>query len=85
MNASARSTEPTLFPRGFGWPAGRLAPCQKNLTNDSVKFLGRCHTLNLSECKKLTDNSIKFLGNCHITIIYLINHNGINKIEYLFV
>src|SRR3984885_4100892 len=36
----------------------------RNITDESVKLLGNCHTLDLS-CPKITDESVKFLGNCH--------------------
>ena len=35
------------------------------ITDESVKFLGNCHTLNLCSCKNITDESVKLLGNCH--------------------
>ena len=35
------------------------------ITNDHVKLLGNCHTLNLSSCYNITDNSVQLLGNCH--------------------
>src|ERR1700722_2207010 len=38
---------------------------ESNITDENVKMLGNCHTLNLSGCKKITDESIKMLGNCH--------------------
>jgi RNA-binding protein YhbY len=36
-----------------------------NMTYESVKLLGNCHTLNLSSCCRITDNSVKLLTNCH--------------------
>ena len=34
------------------------------ITDESVKMLGQCHTLNLS-WTNITDESVKMLGNCH--------------------
>ena len=34
------------------------------ITDESVKMLGNCHTLNLRNTK-ITDESVKMLGNCH--------------------
>src|ERR1044071_3971041 len=34
------------------------------ITDESVKLLGSCHTLDLSHTK-ITDESVKFLGACH--------------------
>src|ERR1700733_2589640 len=36
-----------------------------NITDKTVKFLGKCHTLDLSGCDQITDKSVKLLGNCH--------------------
>src|ERR1700733_10307970 len=36
-----------------------------NITDKTVKFLGNCHTLDLSLCNKITDESVKMLGKCH--------------------
>src|SRR5580692_171477 len=35
-----------------------------NITDKTVKFLGKCHTLH-SYCDQITDKSVKLLGNCH--------------------
>ena len=35
-----------------------------DITDESVKMLGNCHTLDLS-CTDITDESVKMLGNCH--------------------
>ena len=35
-----------------------------DITDESVKMLGNCHTLNLCYTK-ITDESVKMLGNCH--------------------
>src|ERR1044071_2446997 len=42
----------------------RFALCGLRMTDESVKLLGACHTLDLS-CTKITDESVKFLGSCH--------------------
>src|SRR3984885_15152308 len=34
------------------------------ITDESVKFLRKCHILNLTGCK-ITDKSVKLLGKCH--------------------
>lgn len=36
-----------------------------HITNEDLKFLGNCHTLNISHCDKITDEGIKYLGNIH--------------------
>src|SRR3984885_6333900 len=36
-----------------------------HITDESVKLLGNCHTLNLSNCNLITNKSVKMLGNCH--------------------
>ena len=36
-----------------------------DITDDIVKKLSGCHTLNLSGCKKITDISVKELRGCH--------------------
>src|SRR3984885_10721176 len=35
------------------------------ITDESVKLLRNCHTLNFSGCRQITDKSVKLLGNCH--------------------
>ena len=37
-----------------------------NITDESVKMLANCHTLDLSCCTNITDKSVKMLANCHI-------------------
>ncbi len=42
-----------------------LSGC-KNITDESIKLLGKLHTLYLSNCYNITDESVKCLGNLHI-------------------
>ena len=35
------------------------------ITDESVKLLHGCHTLDLTGCKKITDDSVKLLHGCH--------------------
>src|SRR5271156_593129 len=35
------------------------------ITDENVKHLSNCHTLNIYRCTKITDESVKHLGNCH--------------------
>ena len=35
------------------------------ITDEIVKELRNCHTLNLNDCNKITDESVKELRNCH--------------------
>src|SRR5581483_7584221 len=49
--------------------------CDSYITNESVKLLTNCHTLNLSGCYKITDESVKLLTNCHT--LYLCGYNEI--------
>src|ERR1700733_11173096 len=49
------------------------------ITDESVKLLGNCHTLDLS-CTKITDESVKFLGNCYtlgLSHCYLITDESV--------
>ena len=36
-----------------------------NITDDIVKKLSGCHTLDLNSCDQITDESVKELRNCH--------------------
>ena len=40
------------------------------ITDESVKLLGNCHTLYLYGCTNITDESVKLLGNCHTLNLY---------------
>ena len=42
-----------------------------DITDNEVKLLGACRTLNLSNCNKITDSSVKLLGGCNK--LYLAN------------
>ena len=53
------------------------------ITDEGVKYLGACHTLNL-ECTKITDEGVKYLGACHT--LYLSSTkitNGRSKVSRL--
>jgi Leucine-rich repeat (LRR) protein len=41
-----------------------LLTLNDKITDDNVKFLSKCHSLNLSGCQ-ITDEGAKYLGNCH--------------------
>src|SRR5580692_3564301 len=50
-----------------------------NITDKTVKFLGKCHTLHLSDCE-ITDKSVKLLRNCHtldLSCCYLITDESV--------
>ena len=53
------------------------------ITNESVKLLGNCHTLNLYGCKKITDGSVKHLGKCHTLNLYGCNQITDESVKHL--
>src|ERR1700733_11294647 len=51
-----------------------------NITDENVKLLGKCHTLNLKYCDQITDESVKMLENCYtlgLSHCYLITDESV--------
>jgi len=53
------------------------------ITDEGLKHLSNCHTLDLSNCDKVTDEGLKHLSNCH-TLDLSFCHNITDEMKTKF-
>ena len=51
--------------------------------NEDLKYLGNCHTLNLSNCYKISDEGLKYLALCHTLNLFECNDITDKGLKYL--